>query len=173
MNNSNKIYINKVVEVKPIKDYYAKKYVITKKYIPFIKEIEVLYSGRIRERIHSEKFYSLLKKYECHTRNDYDGICVYPFALYPELQQPSGSCNLSRCGQLEFRIVFNEEINKLINYHKEYVYEDDGKGNMNKIKEIIYVKNKEQKHINVRVGIYDNSMNILRIVSGLGGLLFN
>ena len=172
INNTNEIYINKIVEVIPVKDYYAKKYIITKKYIPIIKEIEVLYSGRIRERIHSERFYSLLKKHECHTKNNYDGIYVYPFALYPELQQPSGSCNLSQCGQLEFRIIFNDEINKLINYHKEYVYKEDNNGNMNIIKEEIYVKNKEQKQINIRIGIYDNSLNILRIVSGLGGLLF-
>ena len=44
---------------------------------------------------------------------------------------------------------------------------------MTRIKDINYVKNDIQKHINIRIGIYDNSINILRIVSGLGGLLFN
>ncbi len=137
-----------------------KKYLITKKYIPYIKEIEILYSGRVRERIHGEKVFSLLKKYECHTQNNYDGIYVYSFALQPELQQPSGTCNLSRTGQLEFRIIFNEEINKLVNYHI-----DNSNG--------LLCKNDNIQQINIRLGIYNNSYNILRIVSGLGGLVFN
>lgn len=141
------IYINGK-QIGNEKKKYLRKYIITKKYISFINEIEIRYSGRIRERIHGEKVYSLLKKYECHTQNNYDGIYVYSFSLKPEYLQPSGECNLSRTGQLEVRLIFNDEINEIIN------------------------GNEGNKQINIRVGIYNISYNILRIMSGLGGVLF-
>ena len=137
-----KIYDNIIGNVKR---KCKRKYLITKSFIPFITEIEIKFSGRIRERIHGERFYSLLKKYECHTQNNYDGIYVYPFSLKPELFQPSGECNFSRTGQLEIRCLFNDKIPKIIN---------------------------TESQINVRMSIYNISYNLLRIVSGMGGLIF-
>ena len=137
-----KIYGNIIGNVKR---KCKRKYLITKWFIPFITEIEIKFSGRIRERIHGERFYSLLKKYECHTQNNYDGIYVYPFSLKPELFQPSGECNFSRTGQLEIRCLFNDKISKIIN---------------------------TESQINVRMSIYNISYNLLRIVSGMGGLIF-
>ena len=83
------------------------------------------------------------------------GINVYSFALNPEDHQPSGTCNFSRIDNsyLNLRIATLQSTE----YIDEYPDADDGP---------IYASN----ICNVKV--YAVNYNILRIMSGLGGLAY-
>jgi hypothetical protein len=103
-----------------------------------------------------------------------DSIGVYSFALKPEEHQPSGSCNFSRIDNcmLSFKNLHlnpsNQDILEFCNQHK---LEQEG----------IAV---EETHITVNSGksnippkstmiIYAINYNVLRIMSGMGGLAYS
>ena len=90
--------------------------------------------------------------YDHHTGSgsifDKDAICVYSFALNPEEHQPSGTCNFSRIDNAE--LVFS----KLPSFE----YTAEGTYNFVKL-----------DHIRV----YAINYNILRIMSGMGGLVYS
>jgi hypothetical protein len=72
------------------------------------------------------------------------GINVYTYSLYPELLQPSGIANFSKIDTLELILTLQNDL-------------------LNAIKQTQEV---------VTVHIYLYNMNILRIMSGLSGLLY-
>ena len=74
-----------------------------------------------------------------------NGVYTYPFALYPEEYQPSGSLNFSKLDKSELRLRINR-TSASPNYGRTYV----------------------QKYLRV----YALNYNVLRIASGSGGLVF-
>lgn len=109
-----------------------------------IYTIQIKYNGRERETTKNVLFYTCIQKYEHHRNNNYDGINVYSYALTPELLQPSGNANLGKIGNVDLVIKFRDDVMNLVG------------------------KNKKIMHINV----YNKSSNILRMMSGIGGLAF-
>jgi hypothetical protein len=54
--------------------------------------------------------FNYLYPYEVHTKTPNDGVNCYSFALQPEEQQPSGSCNFSRLSKAIFTFNLREEL---------------------------------------------------------------
>ncbi len=109
-----------------------------------LKCARIKFNGRIREDFKEIEFYNYVYPYERHNSDPSTGVNIYCFSLEPESVQPKGSVNLSMLNDL--RIETNLKDIVINNIHK---------GNMQ-----------------FRWGIYALTINILRICSGLGGLVF-
>jgi hypothetical protein len=94
-------------------------------------------------------YFNYVQPYQHHTNIPCDGINVYSFALHPEQHQPSGSCNLSRIDNTQLSLWLHDR-----NWDhcgpELRVHESDSK---------LY--------------IYAFSYNVLRIMSGMGGLAYS
>ena len=82
-----------------------------------------------------------------------DSICVYSFALNPEEHQPSGTCNFSRIDSAVFNTGSIPIINKVDENIISWDSDIDGKPQTPRIVAINY--------------------NVLRIMSGMGGLAYS
>lgn len=120
------------------------KYITEYKRVNPIASMEIRFNGRERENTKDIKFYNLLQRYAHHTSTSYDGINVYSFALNPEDIQPSGTANFSQIENIDFYITFIPQLARLIDSNKKLI----------------------------RIGVYNKSSNILRIMSGMAGLAF-
>lgn len=109
-----------------------------------IESMEIRFNGRQREALKDSIYYACAQKCEHHGANLYNGVHVYSFALYPENLQPSGAANAGKIGYIELYIKFNHEVIALVGKSKK----------------------------TMRIGVYNKSENMLRIMSGLGGLAF-
>jgi len=79
-----------------------------------------------------------------------DGINVYSFALNPEEHQPSGSCNMSRIDNATLSLTLGERnVEKSGNFATDYLVDD------------------------TVCSIYTVNYNVLRIMSGMGGLAYS
>lgn len=107
--------------------------------------LTIEYNGQIRESFKNIEIYSLLHKYKFHTKNEFDGINIYSFSLYPEDLQPSGVSNFSKIGNLILKLYINWNV--LSNLH-----------NSKKI---------------IRIGIYNTFYNFLNFIGGQAGLLYS
>lgn len=85
-------------------------------------------------------YFRLVQNYQYHSRFSSKFIYSYSFSIYPEKQQPSGSCNLSKI----------TNCNLYLNY-----------SNINHSQNDMILK------------VYCVNYNILRIMSGMGGLAFS
>ena len=74
----------------------------------------------------------------------YGNIYTYSFALTPEKMEPTGSCNFSRVDNATLYL---------------------------KVNDICYCTGKPNEFVNIRV--YAINYNILRIMSGMGGLAYS
>jgi hypothetical protein len=84
-----------------------------------------------------------------HTRTPADGINVYCFGLHPEQHQPSGSANLSRIDNTLLCVTFTDS------YRSESGYPT-----------LDWTKN-------TKLYIFAVNYNVLRIMSGMGGLAYS
>jgi hypothetical protein len=93
-------------------------------------------------------YFNYYQTYHHHTRTPADGVNVYSFALYPEKHQPSGTTNLSR---IDSTIL-----------------------NLN-IADTLRLKNRLKLDIarDTDLYIFAWSYNVLRIMSGMGGLAYS
>ena len=102
---------------------------------------------RFQERLGS--YFNLVQPYQHHTNVPATGINVYSFALRPEEHQPSGTCNMSRIDnatlqlQLTPKAVGMDVVNATTN------------GKSGKLR------------------VYATNYNVLRIMSGMGGLAYS
>jgi hypothetical protein len=103
-------------------------------------------------------YFNYLQPYYCHSNTPSDGINVYSFALKPEEQQPTGQCNFSR--------ITKTFLNLWIN-HKMFLYYDTDK--TDEINTNVLGIPKVTK---ISIRWYTTSHNVLRIVSGIGGLAY-
>lgn len=109
-----------------------------------IKKIKIKFSGKEREQYKDGQYYNYIVPYKHHTNIPSDGIYSYSFSLYPELKQPSGSCNMSKIEEVFFITELDDTL-------------------------LSDIKNNSEK---VKFTIYSCSYNILRIMSGMAGLAF-
>lgn len=109
-----------------------------------IKRLKIKLNNRDREAYKTSSYYNNIVPYEHHTSIPSDGIYSYSFCLYPELQQPSGSLNLSKIDEMFFIIELNQDIIDKMNNDNE----------------------------KLRCRFYCVGQNILRIMSGMAGLAF-
>ena len=91
------------------------------------------------------RYFNLVQPYSHHTNVPATGINVYSFCFYPEEHQPSGTCNFSRIDNASLILTISPES--------------------------VAVTNDKKKTCKVRV--YAVNYNILRVMSGMGGLAYS
>ena len=95
------------------------------------------------------KYFNYVQPDEHHTHTPADGINVYSFALNPEQHQPSGSCNLSRIDNTQLNLWIHDPT-----HHDGHPH--------------LHIFSPEN-----RLYIFAFSYNVLRIMSGMGGLAYS
>ena len=107
-------------------------------------------NGMDRFSTRTGKYFNYVQPHEHHTRTPADGINVYSFALKPEEHQPSGSANLSRIDKTTLNIAFNDPT-----YLNDRMIPLGAFGNTSNL------------------FIFDFNYNVLRIMSGMGGIAYS
>lgn len=76
-----------------------------------VARAKLAFNGHDRFSERTGKYFNLIQPYQHHTNIPTDsGINVYSFALYPELEQPSGTSNFSRIDNSTLSITLNSDI---------------------------------------------------------------
>jgi len=109
-----------------------------------IESVSIEFSGRDRELVKNVNYYNYIKPYEHHNGTPSDGINMYSFSLEPEKVQPSGGANFSRIDDAAIVIKIKDSI----------------------------IEEMRTNGRQFRLAIYGASYNILRVMSGMGGLAF-
>ena len=107
-------------------------------------------NGQDRFSEREGSYFNLVQPYQHHTRKPDRGINVYSFALRPEEHQPSGTCNFSRIDNANLNLVLTS--NTLTNYVS-----------LGEVK----------KNDSAKIHVYAVNYNVLRIMSGMGGLAYS
>jgi hypothetical protein len=109
----------------------------------YVEEASLLLNGHDRFSTRKGSYFRLVVPFQVHTRVPSRHVYCYSFALRPEEHQPSGSCNFSRIDNASLHLTFAPS----------------SKG----------AAGEEQ----VSFTVYALSYNILRIMSGMGGLAYS
>jgi hypothetical protein len=102
-------------------------------------------NGQDRFSEREGSYFDVVQPYQHHTRAPDAGINIYSFALRPEEHQPSGTCNMSRIDNATLNLVFGGNAD----FKATYLAEDSN------------------------ICIYATNYNVLRIMSGMGGLAYS
>ena len=104
----------------------------------------IVLNGNERFSARAGEYFNLVQPYQHHTNCPAPGINVYSFALSPEDHQPSGTCNFSKIDNAFLNVTLTStSTNSTINSG------------------------------NSKIKIYAINYNILRIMSGMGGLAYS
>ena len=117
-----------------------------------VAKIQLNGQDRFSER--EGAYFNFVQPYQHHTNTPATGINVYSFALKPEDLQPSGSCNFSRIDNAVLNLTLTP----------------------NTFKTTITGANSspsDQAQTSANVNIYAVNYNVLRIMSGMGGLAYS
>ena len=104
---------------------------------------------RFQERLGS--YFNLVQPYQHHTNVPATGINVYSFALRPEEHQPSGTCNMSRIDNATLQLQLTPKAVGMDVINNGQVTN----GRAGKLR------------------VYATNYNVLRIMSGMGGLAYS
>jgi len=106
-------------------------------------------------------YFNYVQPYNHHTRAPHVGVNVYSFALKPEEHQPSGTCNFSRIDNANLFLTVTSRTLR--------------KGTVEVSGGILSEKNIDTQGTpnNARVRVYATNYNVLRIMSGMGGLAYS
>jgi hypothetical protein len=108
-----------------------------------VAEANIQLNGHDRISPRPGTYFNLVQPYQHHTNVPKNkGIYCYSFALEPESEQPTGSCNMSR--------IDNAVLNLKLHNHEET--EDSSKTH--------------------NLKVFATNFNVLRIMGGMGGLAF-
>ena len=110
-----------------------------------IKSCKITFNMRDREHYKDSIFYNNIQPYERHYSSPDTGINVYNFGLEPELILVTGTANLTQIEELGIYIKLKEKVIKYLNKNIGLTF---------------------------RAPIYALTNNILRVCSGLSGLLW-
>lgn len=93
-------------------------------------------------------YFNYVQPYQHHSNTPTDGLNMYSFSLNPEEHQPSGTCNMSRIDNATLNLIFGRYSSDNI-FKNVYLAEDSD------------------------LSIYATNYNVLRIMSGMGGLAYS
>ena len=96
-------------------------------------------------------YFNYVQPYQHHSNTPTDGLNMYSFALNPEEHQPSGTCNFSRIDNAILSLKFGYDH-----------YNDKSP-----------VKYDTSFFANSNINVYATNYNVLRIMSGMGGLAYS
>ena len=118
-------------------------------------------NGQDRFAEREGKYFNYVQPYYHHTRTPAPGINIYSFGLKPEEHQPSGTCNFSRIDNANLFITVEADTlhsspPKIIQSSKTVVESYTG-----------------SSQTNAKIRIYAVNYNVLRIMSGMGGLAYS
>ena len=109
-----------------------------------IKTAKIVLNGNDRFSVREGKYFNLVQPYQHHTNCPAPGINVYSFAITPEDHQPSGTCNFSRIDSAHLTLsLTTNSLNTAYNSGS------------------------------ATIKVYAINYNILRIMSGMGGLAYS
>ena len=109
-----------------------------------INSASIFFNGLNRLKDKDFEYYQSAQCYQHFKKNtSNDGIYVYSFSLNPDEYQPSGSCNFTLIDKLDLQLNINE-----------------------------LPKNNGNEYYKYNFNVYFSSYNVLRIISGRGGLNF-
>ena len=109
---------------------------------------KLMLNGSDRFATRGGSFFSQVVPYEAHENIPAVGINVYSFAISPESAQPSGSCNFSRIDQAQLNVTLDPAV-------------------------FIPTEGSTQTATNAKLRIYAVNYNVLRVMSGMGGLAYS
>lgn len=112
-----------------------------------VTEVQLQLNGQDRQTKRSGFWHDTVEPYLHHTDTPKDGLNMYSFALNPEEHQPSCTCNFSRIDTAQLSLWFAEFAN-------------------NKYADVF-------SDVDNKVFIYAINYNVLRIMSGMGGLAYS
>lgn len=113
-----------------------------------VVEAKIVFNGHDRFSPREGNYFNYVQPYQHHTHTPADGINVYSFALHPEQHQPSGTANMSRIDNT--RLIYR--VQDTLKDKRSVVFD-------------IYE--------NTVVWVFVLNYNILRIMSGMGGLAYS
>ena len=125
---------------------------INNRYNPVEKALLQL-NGHDRFDEREGAYFNLMQTYNCHSSSPAEGVNVYSFALHPESHQPSGTCNLSRI----------DNTTLIVKLLTESPFADTSRNPP----ALSVVGPSSQCYI------YDTNYNVLRVMSGMGGLAYS
>jgi hypothetical protein len=133
------------------------------KYI--LQNFSILFDGKYREVNMEAGIYNYLEPYRASRMSSDIGLYCYNFGINTtDTHQPSGAVNLSRFKKIEFEIT---TIEPPVDPSAEFFTVCDEAG------EIIGVsKDRDQYLYNYEMHLFEERYNIIRFISGNGGLLF-
>ena len=111
-----------------------------------VEKAKLQLNGHDRFSEREGRYFNLVQPYQHHENVPATGINVYSFGLKPEEHQPSGTCNMSRIDNAVLQLTLSDEAVK--------------SGNSNQAK-------------SCKVRVYATNYNVLRIMSGMGGLAYS
>ncbi len=114
-----------------------------------INEETILFNDKERMSERHYTYFNWVQPYEHHKNAPSEGINIYSFALYPEKMQPSGTANMSMLDSVKIKIKFEQTLNSLTHFHK-----------ISSTNPVVF-------------RAYARVYNVLRIVGGFSGLVFN
>lgn len=131
-----------------------------------VAKIQLNGQDRFTER--EGAYFNFVQPYQHHTNTPSTGINVYSFALKPEDLQPSGSCNFSRIDNAVLNLTltpstFNTNVNPF------NVVSDAGDAQDS----VVYNGGSTDAQTSANVNVYATNYNVLRIMSGMGGLAYS
>jgi len=95
------------------------------------------------------QYFNYVQPYQHHTHTPVDGVNVYSFGLHPEQHQPSGTCNLSRIDSTILNLIFSDPFrNGVVCPTLNFV-------------------------LDTKFYVFTQNYNVLRIMSGMGGLAYS
>jgi hypothetical protein len=112
-----------------------------------VESANIKLNGHDRFAERKGSYFNFVQPYQHHTNVPSLGINVYSFGLKPEEHQPSGTCNMSRIDNVSLNLKLTP---------KTLTDDDD-----------------EDKKISAKVKVYATNYNVLRIMSGMGGLAYS
>jgi hypothetical protein len=125
---------------------------INNQYNPVIEAVIQL-NGQDRFQPREGAYFNLIQTYNYHTSTPSNGVNVFSFALHPEQHQPSGTANLSRIDNTVLSMT---------------LYRDTPYVNPSRTPPPLSIVSSGSQAF-----IYCTNYNVLRIMSGMGGLAYS
>ena len=131
-------------------DYYSRNSDSFNQFNNIMYNAKLMFNGNDRFLSKDNVFFNYLQPFKYHTSTPSPGVNVFSFALNPEDDQPSGTCNMSRIDLVQLEIAVrwlfhkNDSLCESVDINEGY-----------------------------ELYIFGVNYNILRILGGMGGLVFS
>ena len=131
-------------------DYYNRNSDSFNQFNNIMYNAKLMFNGNDRFSTKDNTFFNYLQPFKYHTSTPSPGVNVFSFALNPEDDQPSGTCNMSRIDLVQLEIA---------------------------IRWLFHKNNQSCESVDINEGyelyIFGVNYNVFRILGGMGGLVFS